>query len=134
MWNLPSPMHRTLLKSKIHRARVTDADLHYRGSVTIDRRLMEAADIIEHEQVAIYDITNGARLTTYAISGPAGSGTICINGAAAHLVRPGDLVIIASYAQYEDQEARAHQPHIVLVDEQNRIVSEQTPEANDDVC
>jgi aspartate 1-decarboxylase len=127
-------MYRTLLKSKIHRARVTAADLHYRGSVTIDRRLMDAADIIEHEQVAIYDITNGARLKTYAISGPPGSGTICINGAAAHLVRPGDLVIIASYAQYEDQEARAHQPHIVLVDEQNRIISEEPPKADDDVC
>lgn len=127
-------MYRTLLKSKIHRVRVTDADLHYRGSVTIDRLLMDAADIIEHEQVAVYDITNGARLTTYAISGPAGSGTICINGAAAHLVRPGDLVIIASYAQYEDQEARAHEPRIVLVDDQNRIVSAQVPQADDDVC
>jgi len=121
-------MYRTLLKSKIHRVRVTDADLHYRGSVTIDRRLMDAADIIEHEQVAVYDITNGARLTTYAISGPAGSGTICINGAAAHLVRPGDLVIIASYAQYDDREARAHEPRIVLVDDQNRIVSAQVPQ------
>jgi aspartate 1-decarboxylase len=127
-------MFRTLLKSKIHRVRVTDADLHYRGSVTIDRRLMEAADIIEHEQVAIYDITNGARLTTYAISGPAGSGTICINGAAAHLVRPGDLVIIASYAQYEDQEARAHEPHIVLVDDQNRIIPAPMPQVIDDEC
>ena len=95
---------------------------------------MDAADIIEHEQVAIYDITNGARLTTYAISGPAGSGTICINGAAAHLVRPGDLVIIASYAAYDDQQARAHQPHIVLVDKQNRIASEDMPKAEEDVC
>jgi len=127
-------MYRTLLKSKIHRARVTGADLHYQGSVTIDQRLLDAADILEHEQVAIYDVTNGVRLTTYALSGPSGSGTICINGAAAHLVRPGDLVIIASYAQYEDQEARAHQPHIVLVDEQNRIVSGRVPEDNDDVC
>ncbi|NLF73719.1 MAG: aspartate 1-decarboxylase [Candidatus Anammoximicrobium sp.] len=125
-------MYRTLLKSKIHRARVTDADLHYRGSVTVDRLLLEAADILEHEQVAIYDVTNGARLTTYALSGPSGSGTICINGAAAHLVRPGDLVIIASYAQYEDQEARAHQPRIVLVDEQNRFVCKRTPTASDE--
>ncbi len=125
-------MNRTLLKSKIHRARVTDADLHYRGSVTVDRLLLEAADILEHEQVAIYDVTNGARLTTYALSGPSGSGTICINGAAAHLVRPGDLVIIASYAQYEDQEARAHQPRIVLVDEQNRFVCKRTPTASDE--
>jgi len=134
MLSLPSPMHRTLLKSKIHRARVTDADLHYRGSVTIDRRLMEAADIVEHEQVAIYDITNGARLTTYAISAPPGSGTMCINGAAAHLVRPGDLVIIASYALYADREARSHKPHVILVDDQNRLVSEQMPEADEDVC
>lgn len=131
---MPSPKYRTLLKSKIHRVRVTDADLHYVGSVTIDRRLMEAADILEHEQVDIYDITNGSRLTTYALSGPAGSGTICINGAAAHLVHPGDLVIIASYAVYDDQDARAHQPHIVLVDQQNRIASEGMPKAEDDVC
>lgn len=134
MLSLPSPMYRTLLKSKIHRARVTDADLHYRGSVTIDQRLMEAADIVEHEQVAIYDITNGARLTTYAISAPPGSGTICINGAAAHLVRPGDLVIIASYALYEDRESRVHRPRVILVDDQNRLVSEQVPEADADVC
>ena len=127
-------MYRTLLKSKIHRVRVTAADLHYVGSVTIDRRLMDAADILEHEQVDIYDITNGARLTTYAISGPAGSGTICINGAAAHLVKPGDLVIIASYAQYEDQEARTYQPHVILVDAQNRIVSEAMPKADEDDC
>jgi aspartate 1-decarboxylase len=127
-------MYRTLLKSKIHRVRVTAADLHYVGSVTIDRRLMEAADILEHEQVDIYDITNGARLTTYAISGPAGSGTICINGAAAHLVKPGDLVIIASYAQYEDREARTHQPRVILVDAQNRLVSEALPPAAEDDC
>jgi aspartate 1-decarboxylase len=127
-------MYRTLLKSKIHRVQVTDADLHYVGSVSIDRRLMEAADILEHEQVDIYDITNGARLTTYALVGPADSGTICINGAAAHLVRPGDLVIIASYAIYDDQEARTHQPHIVLVDARNRIASEDLPKTEDDVC
>lgn len=127
-------MYRTLLKSKIHRVQVTDADLHYVGSVTIDRRLMEAADILEHEQVDIYDITNGARLTTYALPGPEGSGTICINGAAAHLVRPGDLVIIASYAVFDDQEARAHQPHIVLVDAQNRIASQEPPQTDEDVC
>jgi aspartate 1-decarboxylase len=118
-------MYRTLLKSKIHRARVTQADLHYKGSVTIDQELMEAADILEHEQVDIYDITNGARLTTYAIAGPRGSGVICINGAAAHLVKPGDLVIITSYAVYEDAEARAHEPRVFLVDEQNRIAADQ---------
>ena len=115
-------MKRTLLKSKIHRAHVTAADLHYEGSVTIDRALMEAADIVEYEQVDIYDITNGARLTTYAISAPPGSGTICINGAAAHLVKPGDLVIIANYAQYGKKELKTHQPRILLVDAENRIV------------
>lgn len=117
-------MKRTLLKSKIHRARVTASDLHYRGSVTIDLDLMEAADIVEYEQVDIYDIANGARLTTYAISGPRGSGTICINGAAAHLVKPGDLVIIASYALYSQKELRDHAPRICLVDSQNRMVAQ----------
>ncbi len=117
-------MYRTLLKSKIHRARVTEADLHYRGSLTIDRELMEAADIVEFEQVEIYDITNGARLSTYAIAGPPGSGTICVNGAAAHLVKPGDLIIIASYAQYSPEEVARHQPRILLVDERNRVVEE----------
>jgi aspartate 1-decarboxylase len=123
-----------LLKSKIHRAHVTEADLHYQGSVTIDRDLMEAADILEHEQVDIYDVTNGARLTTYAIAGPGGSGTICINGAAAHLVNPGDLVIIANYAQFDEQEARSHQPRIILVDAHNRIVSAEPPDSEHEVC
>jgi aspartate 1-decarboxylase len=117
-------MIRTLLKSKIHRASVTQADLHYKGSVTIDRDLMDAADILDHEQVDIYDITNGARLTTYAIPGPPGSGVICINGAAAHLVNPDDLVIITSYAQYEDSEARSHEPIVLIVDEKNRILAD----------
>ncbi|HID20853.1 MAG TPA: aspartate 1-decarboxylase [Planctomycetaceae bacterium] len=117
-------MYRTLLKSKIHRARVTEADLHYKGSLTIDQELMDAADILEYEQVEIYDITNGARLSTYAIAGPPGSGTICVNGAAAHLVKPGDLIIIASYAQYDADEVVHHHPRILLVDEQNRVVSE----------
>jgi aspartate 1-decarboxylase len=113
-------MNRCLLKSKIHRATVTEADLNYNGSITLDRELMDAADLVEHEQVDIYDITNGARLTTYAIAGPAGSGMVCINGAAAQLVRPGDLVIIVSYGQYTNEEAVGHRPSIVLVDEQNR--------------
>lgn len=121
-------MHRTLLKSKIHRARVTQADLDYEGSVTIDEDLMDAADILSHEQVDIYDITNGSRLTTYAIPGPRGSGVICINGAAAHLVNPGDLVIIVNYAQYSDKEAQQHCPAVFLVDEQNRIVRASTKE------
>ena len=112
-------MRRTLLKSKIHRATVTQADLDYEGSVTIDRDLIEHADLVLHEQVQIYNITNGHRLTTYVIEGAAGSGTICINGAAAHLMNPGDLVIIVSYAEYSEEEIAQHQPTVVLVDENN---------------
>jgi aspartate 1-decarboxylase len=118
-------MIRTLLKSKIHRVTVTQADLHYKGSVTIDRELMDAADILEYEQVDIYDITNGARLTTYAIAGPPGSGVICINGAAAHLVNPDDLVIITSFAQYDEAEVKSHKPIVLIVDEKNRILADQ---------
>ena len=114
------PMKRTLLKSKIHRATVTDANLAYEGSVTIDPELLEAADIAVYERVEIYDITNGARLATYAILGTPGAGEICINGAAAHLVKPGDLVIIASYAEYEESEIKHHEPRLILVDRQNR--------------
>ena len=115
-------MMRIMMKSKIHRATVTQADLDYVGSVTLDAALMEAADLLEGEQVAIVDITNGARIETYVIPGPAGSGVIGINGAAAHLVHPGDLVIIMSYAVLDDAEARAIQPRVVHVDEHNRIV------------
>lgn len=115
-------MMRMMMKSKIHRATVTQADLHYVGSVTIDSALMEAADLLEGEQVSIVDVTNGARLETYAIPGEAGSGMIGINGAAAHLVSPGDMVIIISYAAMQDAEARAFRPKIVHVDEKNRIV------------
>lgn len=113
---------RVMLKSKIHRATVTQADLDYVGSVAIDAALMEAADLIEGEQVVIADITNGARLETYVITAPAGSGIIGINGAAAHLVQAGDLVIIMSYSVLEDGEARAAKPRVVHVDEDNRIV------------
>lgn len=113
---------RTMLKSKIHRATVTQADLHYVGSIAIDRALMEAADLIEGEQVVIADITNGARLETYVISAPHGGGMVGINGAAAHLVSAGDLVIIMSYAVLEEGEARALKPRVVHVDEDNRIV------------
>jgi aspartate 1-decarboxylase len=113
-------MHRFVLKSKIHRATVTEADLNYEGSVTIDSELMRAADIVEYEQVHIYDITNGNRIITYAMVGPAGSGTICINGAAAHKVHPGDLVILATYATVSEEERRTHRPRIVHVDEHNR--------------
>ena len=113
---------RTMLKSKIHRATVTQADLHYVGSVTIDAALMEAADLLPGEQVAIVDVTNGARLETYVIEGARGSGVIGINGAAAHLVHPGDLVILISYQTVDDQAARALKPRIVHVDGDNRIV------------
>jgi aspartate 1-decarboxylase len=109
------------MKSKLHRATVTDADLHYEGSVTIDSDLMDAADMVEHEQVQIYDITNGNRLTTYTLRGRRGSGCIKINGAAAHLVTRGDLVIIVSYANYASDEIEGHTPTVVLLDEANRI-------------
>jgi aspartate 1-decarboxylase len=113
---------RIMMKSKIHRATVTQADLHYVGSVTLDAALMEAADLLEGEQVAIVDITNGARIETYIIPGPRGSGIIGINGAAARLVHEGDLVIIISYGMFDDAEARALKPTVVHVDEQNRVV------------
>jgi aspartate 1-decarboxylase len=115
-------MFRTMFKSKIHRATVTQADLHYVGSVTIDRELMEAADLLPGEQVQIVDITNGARLETYVIEGRPGSGVIGINGAAAHLVKPGDLVIIISYATLTDAEARSFTPSVVHVNADNAII------------
>ena len=115
-------MLRTMLKSKIHRATVTQADLHYVGSVTVDTALMEAADLLPGELVDIVDIDNGARLETYVIEGERESGVIGINGAAAHLVHPGDLVILISYAQVEDAEARALKPRIVHVGADNRVV------------
>ena len=110
------------MKSKIHRATVTQADLDYVGSVTIDADLLDAADLIEGEQVAIVDITNGARIETYVIPGPRGSGSIGINGAAAHLIHPQDLVIIMSYALMDEAEARAMTPRVVHVDERNMVV------------
>ncbi|MEU8892794.1 aspartate 1-decarboxylase [Streptomyces sp. NPDC048442] len=128
-------MLRTMFKSKIHRATVTQADLHYVGSVTVDAELMEAADLLAGELVHIVDITNGARLETYVIEGERGSGVIGINGAAAHLVHPGDLVILISYAQVDDAEARGFEPRVVHVAEGNRIVgtgtdmAEPVPEA-----
>jgi aspartate 1-decarboxylase len=112
-----------MLKSKIHRATVTQADLHYVGSVTIDGDLMDAADLLPGEQVAIVDIDNGARLETYVIEGPRGSGVIGINGAAAHLVHPDDLVIIISYGAMDEAEARTFRPRIVFVDANNRITT-----------
>jgi aspartate 1-decarboxylase len=115
-------MIRTMLKSKIHRATVTQADLHYVGSVTVDQDLLDAADLLPGEQVAIVDVTNGARLETYVIPGEPGSGVLGINGAAAHLVHPGDLVILISYTQLDDTEARTYRPRIVHVDAANRII------------
>jgi aspartate 1-decarboxylase len=133
-------MMRIMMKSKIHRATVTQADLHYVGSVTLDPVLMEAADLLEGEQVAIVDVTNGARIETYAIRGEAGSGVVGINGAAAHLVHPGDLVIIISYGFFSDAEARSLDPRVVHVDAENRIVklgndrAEPVPGASDQLA
>jgi aspartate 1-decarboxylase len=117
-------MRRTMMKSKIHRATVTDANLHYQGSVTVDPLLLAEADILENERVEIYDVTNGNRFATYAIPGAPGKGEICLNGAAAHLVAKGDLVILATYADYEDHEARQHKPTVVFVDDRNRSTRE----------
>jgi aspartate 1-decarboxylase len=114
-------MHRRMLKSKIHRATVTDANLHYVGSVSLDPELMAAADILENEQVHIVDINNGARFETYAIRG--GAGEVCLNGAAARLVQPGDLVIVFTYADYDDAELEGHAPTVIHVDEKNQILS-----------
>ncbi|GAA1095012.1 MULTISPECIES: aspartate 1-decarboxylase [Kitasatospora] len=114
-------MLRTMLKSKIHRATVTQADLHYVGSVTVDEDLLDAADLLPGELVHIVDINNGARLETYTIAGPRGSGVIGINGAAARLVHPGDLVILIAYGQMDTAEAKAYLPKVVFVDGDNRI-------------
>ncbi|ASR37270.1 aspartate 1-decarboxylase [Prauserella marina] len=116
-------MQRILMNGKIHRATVTQADLHYVGSLTVDSDLLASANIVEGEQVQVVDITNGNRLETYAISGEAGSGVIGVNGAAAHLVHPGDLVIVMSYAAFDDAEARAHRPSVVHVDARNRQIA-----------
>lgn len=116
-------MRRTLFKSKIHRATVTDADLDYEGSVTIDAGLMRAADILPYEKVHIWNVTNGSRLETYALAGPEDSGVICINGAAARHAQRGDLVIIATFAEVDEAEARTFKPTVVRVDAKNRAVA-----------
>ena len=121
-------MRRRMMKSKIHRATVTDADLHYVGSITIDRDLMDQANLLEFEQVAVVDIDNGARLETYVIAGEPGSGSICLNGAAARLVAPGDRVIIISYAEYDDNELESYEPAVVHVDRSNRAIDALTAE------
>ncbi len=115
-------MQRNMLKSKIHRATLTGADLQYEGSITIDRDLMDAADIIPYEAVSVWNVTNGSRFETYAIEGERGSGVVCVNGAAARLVAPRDLVIVASFVSMDAEEARQHEPKLVFVDERNRII------------
>lgn len=119
-------MRRRMMKSKIHRATITDADLHYVGSITVDADLMAAANLMEYEQVAVVDIDNGSRLETYVIAGAPGSGDICLNGAAARLVSPGDKVIIISYADYDEAELAEYAPTVVHVDTANAVVDEDT--------
>jgi aspartate 1-decarboxylase len=115
-------MQRVMLKSKIHRATVTDSDLHYVGSLTIDPDLLEAADIREHEQVHVVDVDNGARFETYTMAGKRGAGAICVNGAAARLVHTGDTIIVISYASYDERELDRYEPRVVHVDRRNRIL------------
>jgi len=121
-------MMRQMLKSKIHRATVTDADLNYDGSITVDAALMEAADLLPHEQVHVWDVNNGERFQTYVIPGPRRSGTICVNGSAARRVHRGDLLIIASFAALDEDEARSYQPTVVRVDARNRQRRKPDPE------
>jgi L-aspartate-alpha-decarboxylase len=111
----------TMLKSKLHRATVTQADMHYEGSITVDPQLLEASGILPYEQVDVLNINNGQRFTTYTITGTPGAGEICVNGAAARLVQPGDLVIICAYIRMEAEAAKQHKPTVILLDEQNRI-------------
>jgi aspartate 1-decarboxylase len=112
-------MLRTMMKSKIHRATVTDANLHYVGSITIDVDLMEAADLLDNEQVHVVDVDNGARLVTYVIEGERGTGVMCMNGAAARLVQPGDTVIVISYGDYDEAELEHYEPKVIHVDDRN---------------
>jgi len=121
-------MRLNIFKSKIHRATVTHADVAYEGSVSIDADLLDAAGILPYEAVHIWNVTNGSRLVTYALAGARGSGTVCVNGAAAHLNRPGDLVILATYADMEPAEAKTYVPRVVRVDENNRILANRAPE------
>jgi aspartate 1-decarboxylase len=114
-------MRRFMMKSKLHRATVTETNVEYEGSLTIDTDLLDAADILPHEQVHVWDVTNGARLVTYALPGERGSGVCCVNGAGAHLIKTGDVVIIATYAELEDAEARTYMPRVVFLDRGNRV-------------
>ena len=120
---VPAGHHRSMLKSKLHRVTVTHADVDYEGSLTLDAQLLEAADILPFEEVHVWNVTRGTRLRTYAMLAEAGSGVACVNGAAAHLAQPGDLVIVATFAQMDDAAARTHRPRIVLVGPDNRIRS-----------
>jgi len=113
-----------MLTGKIHRATVTDADLDYVGSLTVDPDLLDAADLLANQQVDVVDVTNGARVTTYVIPGARGSGTVCVNGAAAHLVHPGDVVIVIAYGMLDESESRSRRPRVVFVDADNRIVQQ----------
>ncbi|MCI0703262.1 MAG: aspartate 1-decarboxylase [Planctomycetia bacterium] len=114
-------MRRFMMKSKLHRATVTETNLDYEGSLTIDQDLLDAADILPHEQIHVWDVTNGTRLVTYALSGERGSKTVCVNGAGAHLIEPGDVVIIATFAEIEDEAARRHKPLVVFLDGKNNV-------------
>jgi aspartate 1-decarboxylase len=115
-------MFRTMMKAKIHRATVTEANLNYVGSITIDSEILEQVDLLANEKVQVVNNNNGARLETYVIAGPRGSGVICLNGAAARLVQPGDKVIIISYCMMSNEEAKTHQPRVAIMDEQNKII------------
>jgi aspartate 1-decarboxylase len=126
-------MYRTVFKSKLHRATVTEANLNYVGSITIDEDLLDAADICVNEKVQVVNNNNGARLETYAIPGPRGSGVVCLNGAAARLVQPGDRVIIITYAVIDDREARAFKPTVVFLDDANRIAAVKDAEQHGEV-
>ena len=114
-----------MMKSKIHRATVTETNVDYEGSLTIDEDLLKAADILPNEQIHVWDVTNGTRLITYALAGPRGSGAICVNGAGAHVIKTGDLIIIATYAEMKNRDARRYEPLVVLVDEKNRAREEE---------
>ncbi len=127
-------MLRTILKSKIHRLTVTEANLHYAGSITLDKDLMKVADILNHEKVHVVDVTNGARLETYAIEGEAGSGVVCINGAAAHLVDKGNTIIVISYAHMESGKAAIYHPTVVHVDSDNKVIDAVDYDDEKDEC
>jgi aspartate 1-decarboxylase len=124
----PIGHRRSMLKSKLHRATVTHADLHYEGSLTMDRTLMQAADILQWEEVHVWNVTRGTRFRTYAMEGAPGSGIICSNGAAAHLAKVGDIIIVATYTQLDDEDAHQHTPRIVLVGADNRITKSNVTE------